>query len=99
MPVSFVSQHPEILEKCSFVLILHVKGYIASYKACSSLYNKVFKDLKLVDLQEVIDCGKNFPTLKKIKILFNQLYDFALKNDICDNDYSSFIDIFHYRLP
>ena len=76
----------------------NVKGYIASYKACSSLYNKVFKDLKLVDLQEVIDtCGKNFPTLKKIKVLFNQLYDFALKNDICNKDYSSFVDILQYK--
>ena len=62
----------------------NVKGYSASYKACESLYNKVFKDIKLVDLQTVIDtCGKNFPTLKKIKVLFNQLYDYALKNDIC----------------
>ncbi len=52
----------------------------------------------MVDLQEVIDtCGKNFPTLKKIKILFNQLYDFALKNDICNKDYSSFVDILQYK--
>ena len=29
----------------------------------------------LADLQFVIDdCGKNYPTLKKIKVLFNQLY-------------------------
>ena len=62
----------------------NIKGYKASYKTCGILYNRVFKDLKLADLQQVIDtCGKNFPTLKKIKILFNQLYEFALKNDIC----------------
>lgn len=72
----------------------NVKGYTASYKSCESLYNKVFKDIKLVDLQTVIDtCGKNFPTLKKIKVLFNQLFDYALKNDICNKDYSSFVDI------
>ena len=65
----------------------NVKGYTAAYKTCSSLYHKVFKDLKLVDLQTVIDtCGKNYPTLRKIKVLFNQLYDFAIKNDICNND-------------
>lgn len=58
----------------------NVKGYTASYKSCESLYNKVFKHIKLVDLQTVIDtCGKNFPTLKKIKVLFNQLFDYALK--------------------
>lgn len=74
------------------------KGYSASYKACSTLYNKVFKDLKLVDLQTVIDtCGKNYPTLKKIKILFNQLYDFALKNELCNKDYSDYVDIARYK--
>lgn len=58
----------------------NVKGYTASYKSCEPLYNKIFKDIKLVDLQTVIDtCGKNFPTLKKIKVLFNQLFDYALK--------------------
>lgn len=73
-------------------------GYTASYKSCKSLYNKVFKDIKLVDLQTVIDtCGKNFPTLKKIKVLFNQLFDYALKNDICNKDYSSFVDIVQYK--
>ena len=65
----------------------NVKGYTASYKACTLLYHRVFKDLKLADLQQVIDtCGKNYPTLKKVKILFNQLYGFALKNDICNKD-------------
>ena len=61
----------------------NVKGYSASYKACTILYSRVFKDLKLADLQQVIDtCGKNYPTLKKIKILFSQLYDFIIKNTI-----------------
>lgn len=77
----------------------NVKGYSASYKACESLYNKVFKDIKLVDLQNVIDTfGKNFPTLKKIKVLFNQLYDYTLKNDICDKDYSSYTSLLQTHL-
>ena len=76
----------------------NVKGYTATYKTCSSLYHKVFKDLKLVDLQTVIDtCGKNYPTLRKIKVLFNQLYDFAIKNDICNKDYSTFVDVVQYK--
>lgn len=29
----------------------NVKGYTAAYKTCRTLYNKVFKDIKLVDLQ------------------------------------------------
>jgi len=76
----------------------NVKGYTASYKACGLLYNRIFKDLKLADLQNVIDtCEKNYPTLKKIKILFDQMYEFALKNEICNKDYSSFVDISQYK--
>ena len=75
-----------------------INGYIASYKSCEKLYDRVFKDLKLADLQMVIDeCDKNYPTLKKIKVLFNQLYKFAIKNDICNKDYSSFVDIAQYK--
>ena len=40
-----------------------------------------------MDLQFVVDtCGKNYPTLKKLKGLFNQLYAYAMKNDICNKD-------------
>ena len=40
-----------------------------------------------MDLQFVVDtCGKNYPILKKLKGLFNQLYAYAMKNDICNKD-------------
>lgn len=75
-----------------------IKSYSASYNACTKLYDLVFKDIKLVHLQETIDsCGKNYPTLKKIKVLFNQLYAFALQNDICNKDYSTYVDIAQYK--
>ena len=86
--------------KQKFPTISHsnIVGYTASYKACVDIYNKKFKDIKLKDLQDVIDnCGKNYPTLKKIKVLFNQLYDFALKNDICHKNYSDYVDIAKYK--
>ena len=93
----------EVYERWSkekFPTISHsnVKGYEASYKVCESLYRKVFRDMKLVDLQTVVDtCGKNFPTLKKLKSLFSQLYEYAMKNDICSKDYSEFVDIVKYK--
>lgn len=35
-----------------------------------------------------------FPAnLKKLKGLFNQLYAYAMKNDICNKDYSKFVDL------
>ena len=76
----------------------NVHGYEASYRVCGTLYNKVFKDIRLVDLQFVVDtCGKNYPTLKKLKGLFSQLYEFAMKNDICNKDYSEYVDIVRYK--
>ena len=85
-------------EKFPTISRSNVKGYEASYKVCGTLYNKVFRDMKLVDLQTVVDtCGKNFPTLKKLKSLFNQLYEYAMKNDICSKDYSEFVDIVKYK--
>ena len=93
----------EVYERWSkekFPTISHsnVKGYEASYKVCSTLYKKVFRDMKLVDLQTVVDtCGKNYPTLKKLKSLFSQLYEYAMKNDICSKDYSEFVDIMKYK--
>ena len=72
----------------------NVKGYEASYRVCGSLYDKPFKDIRLSDLQYVVDtCGKNYPTLRKLKVLFSQLFAYAMKNDICGKDYSEYVDI------
>lgn len=69
-------------------------GYIASYAVCESLYDMKFIDIKKSHLQGVIDsCGKNYPTLKKLRTLFNQLYKYALENDVAQKNYAEFIDI------
>ena len=76
----------------------NVHGYEASYRVCGTLYHKVFRDIRLADLQLVVDsCGKNYPTLKKLKGLFSQLYDFAMKNDMCNKDYSEYVDILRFK--
>ena len=76
----------------------NVHGYEASYRVCGSLYHKPFRDIRLADLQLVVDtCGKNYPTLKKLKGLFSQLYDYAMRNDICNKDYAQYVDIVQYR--
>ncbi len=71
-----------------------INGYRAAYNACSILMEKSFRELKVRDLQRVIDySGKNIATLKKIRILFNQLYAYAIQNDICNKDYSKYVDL------
>lgn len=85
-------------EKFPTISKSNVKGYEASYRVCGTLYNKVFRDIRLMDLQFVVDtCGKNYPTLKKLKGLFTQLYAYAMKNDICNKDYSEFVDLSRYK--
>ena len=76
----------------------NVKGYAASYLLCTQLYKMRFVDIKKSHLQGVVDiCGKNYPTLRKLKVLFTQLYKFALQNDICGKDYAKFVDISQYK--
>lgn len=76
----------------------NVNAYKASYKCCKNLYETPFKDLRLSNLQGVIDnCGKNYPTLRKLKVLFGQLYEYAMKNDICQKDYAQYVDIIQYK--
>lgn len=84
--------------KFSTISDSNVKGYNASYKLCGTLYNKVFKEIRLADLQYVVDtCDKNYPTLRKLKVLFGQLYEYALKNDVCNKNYAEFVDIVKYK--
>lgn len=85
-------------EKYPTISTSNVHSYTASFNTCEALHNRVFKDIKLNDLQTVIDnSGKNYPTLRKIKILMNQLYDYAIKNDICGKDYSEFVNIIKFK--
>lgn len=72
----------------------NIKAYQAAYKRCSSLYKKSFKDIGIDDLQYVIDSsGCPYPTLRKIKVLFNQLYEYAVPRKLTDQNYAEYVDI------
>ncbi len=65
----------------------NVKGYKASYKLCDKIKNMKFTEIKLSHLQMVVDeSGKNSPTLKKLKILFGLMYDYAVIHEIVTSD-------------
>ena len=75
----------------------NVNGYKTSFALCSGIANKPFKDVKLDDLQRVVDTyGKNYPTLRKLLVLFHQIYEYALKHELTTKDYSEFVDILKY---
>jgi integrase len=87
----------ELYEKWSekkYETISDTSGYISAYKISEPLYDMRFADIKTDHMQAVIDkSGKNYPMLKKIKILYNQMFRYAMERDIVAKDYSKFIDI------
>jgi integrase len=74
----------------------NIKGYKASYLLCESIKDMNFVDIKLEHLQNVVDkSGKNHPTLRKLKVLFGQLYDYAIMHEIIskERDLVQYVDI------
>lgn len=75
-----------------------INSYRAAYNTCTRIFEYPFRDIRTSDLQNIIDnCGKNYPTLRNIKILFNQMYAYAIKNNLCSTDYAKFVDIAKYK--
>lgn len=71
-----------------------INGYNAAFEACIPLHDMKFVEIKTVSMQDVIlNCDKGYGTLRKIKVLFNQLFKYAMENDIVTKDYSDFVDI------
>lgn len=71
-----------------------IVGYSSAYNAVSKIHNMKFKDIKAIHLQEAMDeSNKGYPTKRKIKYLYSQLFAYAMSNDIVSKDYSPFINI------
>lgn len=60
-----------------------IVGYSSAYSAVSKIHNMKFKDIKAIHLQEAMDeSNKGYPTKRKIKYLYSQLFAYAMSNDI-----------------
>ena len=71
-----------------------INGYGAAFKLSSEIHDMKFTEIKKPHLQSVIDqCERGHGTLRKIKVLFNQLFKYALETDIVVKDYSKFVEI------
>lgn len=61
----------------------NINGYKAAWKLCEKIAKMKFVDVKLSHLQGVVDeSGKNHPTLRKLKVLFGQLFEYAVIHEI-----------------
>lgn len=82
----------EVYEKWSDVhfekvSVSNVNGYKAAFRLCDKIKDIKFADIKLNHLQQIVnDSGKNTPTLKKLKILFGLMYDYAVMHEIVPPD-------------
>ena len=76
----------------------NMKLYKSSFGLCAGIHKMKFADIRKAHLQNAVDLsGKNYPMLSKLKTLLNQLYRYALENDICQKDYAKFVDIAKHR--
>ncbi len=65
-----------------------------AYKNCISLHDKEFRELRYEDLQGVVDnCTLKHASLELIVSLIKQMYKYALKYDLCDRNYSEYLEI------
>lgn len=65
----------------------NVNGYKASYNLCDGIKDMKFVEIKLDHLQKVVDeSGKNSPTLRKLKVMFGLIYDYAVMHEIVSQD-------------
>ena len=61
----------------------NVKGYRAAWALCDKLARMRFVDVKLDHLQMIVDeSGKNYPTLRKLKVLLGLMYKYAVIHEI-----------------
>ena len=69
-----------------------INSVSAAYKNCSALHDRRFKDLKLDDLQGVIDsCTLKHSSVNLIALLLKQMYKYADAHELCVRDYSRFL--------
>lgn len=81
----------------------NVTGYKAAWKLAEPIKDMKMDEIKLDHLEDVCEqSGKNAPTLKKFKILLNQLFDYAVRHEYIlssRRDVVSFLDISKYGNP
>lgn len=72
--------------------------YKAAYLAMKELYNMPFLQIRTFHMQKIIDsCNKSHSTKEKMKLLLNQMYKYALENDIINKNYAEFIILGKYE--
>ena len=74
--------------------VQNLRNYNAAYKHTVPIQKMLFKDIKTLHLQKVIDNMKTKKSSKnKVKQVYSQLYKYAIQNDLAIKDYSKFVTV------
>lgn len=74
--------------------VKNARNINSAYKHTTSIQDMIFKDIKTVHLQNVIDAMTLSKSSKlKVKQIYKYLYTFALQNDIVSKDYAAFVKV------
>lgn len=66
----------------------------AAFKNCSALHDKGFRDLRLDDLQGVIDsCPLKHGSLEMMVLLIKQMYKYAIAHELADKDFGAHVRV------
>ena len=66
--------------------------YALSFKYCEPLHNKPFAEIKKAHLQGLLDeLDKSYALKSRIKSLLNQMFKFAIENDIVNKNFARYI--------
>lgn len=71
-----------------------ISTYKTAYKKISKIYFSKIRDLRLNDLQPIVDDVKGaFYPKQDVKVLLNNLYRYAMINDYCEKNYAEYIKL------
>lgn len=71
-----------------------IKSYNVAFKHLKPLHNLKLKEIRTRHLQGVFDsCKKGSMTKNNMKIICNQIFTYAIKHDITDKNYATYIDL------
>lgn len=71
------------------------KAYTTSFSKCDPIKNMRMNEIRKHHMQKIINDHSNMSksTLNNILVLFHAVFNFALENDVCDKDYSQFVEV------
>ena len=75
-------------------MLVDSSGYKSAFNLSKPLHNMRFADIKTDNMQVIIDNSKKgYATRKNIKILYGQLFKYAMERDVVGKDYSRFVSM------